>query len=392
MARRKRSDLYVPGEIAIVHVMNRTNRGVFLFGEDPISKRNCDYRKEWMEQRLQLQASCFGIDLLGYSILSNHFHQVLRSRPDIVADWSDQEVARRWLTLCPVARDEMGIALDPTDDDIAKLCRETKKLEEIRIRLSDISWWMRLYNQMIAQWVNREDETVGGLWQGRFKAVRLLDEASLVACMVYVDLNQIRASIVKTLEESRYSSAYHRVVNARNTIAEVGVTKESEASVGSGTSEDEEFRADQQTTADIPRTRVARGIKCPMHCCLAPVQLRESSREGSSPAGSNDLRCSDKGFLDMADFEYLGLLDWTARQLRGETKGVTPSHLAPLFERLGLTPEGWLNLVRRFRHLFGAMAGLPAAVDAYGQGKDQKKFRLPRQTHEIFSTTTQGVS
>ncbi len=137
--------------------------------------------------------ACFGIDLLGYSFLSNHFHQVLRSRPDIVATWTDEEVARRWLTLCPVARDEKGIPLEPTEEDIAALCRQKKRIRELRRRLSDISWWMRLYNQMIAQWINREDKTEGRLWQGRFKAVRLLDEASILACMAYVDLNPIRA-------------------------------------------------------------------------------------------------------------------------------------------------------------------------------------------------------
>ena len=33
------------------------------------------------------------IDLLGYAILSNHFHLILRTRPDVVATWDDREVA-----------------------------------------------------------------------------------------------------------------------------------------------------------------------------------------------------------------------------------------------------------------------------------------------------------
>ena len=37
--------------------------------------------------------------------MSNHFHLVLRSRPDVVAEWGDTDVARRWLMLCPVRRD-----------------------------------------------------------------------------------------------------------------------------------------------------------------------------------------------------------------------------------------------------------------------------------------------
>jgi len=36
-----------------------------------------------------------------YAHMSNHIHVILRIRPDVVALWSDQEVARRWLALFP---------------------------------------------------------------------------------------------------------------------------------------------------------------------------------------------------------------------------------------------------------------------------------------------------
>lgn len=44
------------------------------------------------------------MDLLGFAFMSNHFHLILRSRPDATATWSDEEVARRWLMLCPHRR------------------------------------------------------------------------------------------------------------------------------------------------------------------------------------------------------------------------------------------------------------------------------------------------
>ncbi len=58
---------------------------------------------------------------------------------------------------------------------------------------------------------NREDREVGRFFQGRFKAVRLLDEESVLACAAYVDLNLIRAAMAETIEESSFTSAQKRV-------------------------------------------------------------------------------------------------------------------------------------------------------------------------------------
>jgi len=101
MAHLARGEVFDPDEVAIGHFFNRTTRRCFLMGEDPVSGKNFDHRKVWIEQYQRELAASFGIDLLGFAILSNHFHLILRSRPDVVATWDDEEVARRWLLLCP---------------------------------------------------------------------------------------------------------------------------------------------------------------------------------------------------------------------------------------------------------------------------------------------------
>ena len=56
-------------------------------------------------------------------------------------------------------------------------------------------WWMRLLCQYIALRANGEDrDGLGRFWQGRYKAVRILDEESLLACAAYIDLNPIRVA------------------------------------------------------------------------------------------------------------------------------------------------------------------------------------------------------
>jgi hypothetical protein len=107
MARLARVELFAADEVAVVHVMNRVVRRCFLLGDDAVTGKNYDHRKQWIEDELQKLAGAMGIDLLGFSILSNHFHLILRSRPDVVTLWDDTEVARRWLLACPAEKTRM---------------------------------------------------------------------------------------------------------------------------------------------------------------------------------------------------------------------------------------------------------------------------------------------
>ncbi len=60
MARLARVEIFAPDEIAIVHVMNRTVRRCFLMGIDPLTGKNFDHRKAWMEIELKHLAAHFG--------------------------------------------------------------------------------------------------------------------------------------------------------------------------------------------------------------------------------------------------------------------------------------------------------------------------------------------
>jgi len=93
MARLARADVFDPAEVSVFHCINRCVRRCFLCGDDPLTGQNFDHRKAWLESRLQFLAGQFGIDVLGFAILSNHFHLVLRNRPDVVAAWTDTGTA-----------------------------------------------------------------------------------------------------------------------------------------------------------------------------------------------------------------------------------------------------------------------------------------------------------
>lgn len=138
----------------------------FLLGDDPVTGKNYDHRKQWIDDQLVVEATYFGIDLLCQAILSIYIHLVLRSRPDVVAEWDDTDVARRWLMHCHAERDDSGRAKEPTEFDLNRIRKNKDKQSDIRRRLSDISWWMRLLSQNIAQRANPEYQEVGKFWEG----------------------------------------------------------------------------------------------------------------------------------------------------------------------------------------------------------------------------------
>jgi REP element-mobilizing transposase RayT len=215
MPRPKRNEQFVCEEVCIVHAVQRCVRRAFLAGVDHATGKDFSYRKEWIRRRMESLASVFGLDVLSYAIMSNHMHVILRNRPDVVAGWTDEEAAIRWLKVFPGRRMEEYLA-EPTENEVQTLVKNPQRMAEVRKRLSDISWFMRSLAEPIARMANRQDECTGRFWEGRFKAQRIVDEAGLLACAMYVDLNPVRAAIADTPESSLHTSAYDRIEAGRD--------------------------------------------------------------------------------------------------------------------------------------------------------------------------------
>ncbi|MFG0262973.1 MAG: transposase [Novipirellula sp. JB048] len=357
MVRLARSEVFDPDEIAIAHTCNRTVRRCFLMGDDPVSGKNFDHRKEWIEQRLIQFAAAFGIDLLGYAILATHLHLILRSRPDVVATWDNREVARRWMLICPHRRGADGAPLPPTEPEIESIAGCHDKCAEIRKRLSSISWWMRLLCQRVAMRANREDQESGHFFQARFHATRIADEASLLACAAYVDLNPIRAAIAETLEQSDHTSVQRRI-----------------QAITAG--------PDPAPEAGEPAPRAPADAIAGF---LSPITIAERSDPIGPCASAAGQRCSDKGFLAMSLTDYLQMLDWTARQVAPGKRGRTPENTPPVLQRLGLDAASWCELVSDFGRLFGTVAGRPECVDSMRSHRTDRRYHLRRRARELLT-------
>jgi REP element-mobilizing transposase RayT len=332
MARAVRKEVVAEGEVGVYHCINRCVRRAFLCGQDAVSGRCFDHRKVWIQQRLEMLAGQFGIDVLGFTVMSNHIHVVLRNRPDVVAAWSDDEVARRWWNLFPERRDEQGQPAEPQSHELAMLKADARALAERRSRLSSLSWFMRCLCEGIARQANREDQCTGRFWEGRFKCQALLDEAAVLACSVYVDLNPIRAGQAATPETSRFTSAFERI-HANKQMLASAVTAQAEA----------------EAKASAKLSDAGDGWLSPLELAAAAATPRTKP--------TRQRRASNLGFLPMSLRDYLRLLDWTGRQIRQDKRGAIPADLKPILERLHVVGEAWVDQVKHFGRWFRRAVG-----------------------------------
>ncbi|MCA9193832.1 MAG: hypothetical protein KDB03_18800 [Planctomycetales bacterium] len=389
MGRPARVEQFNASEIGIVHTIQRCVRRAFLTGVDEKTGKDYSYRREWIRRRMEALASVFGIDVLTYAIMSNHIHLILRNRPDVVAKWSDAEVALRWLRVFPGRRLDEQLS-EPTTTDVQTLASNPERLAEIRLRLSDISWFMRALCEPIARQANRQDECTGRFWEGRFKAQRIADETGLLACAMYVDLNPVRAAMAESPEEAEHTSAYDRIHAERGAELEaaafdlVAITAE-EAGKEIRTTPVNEFRRKRAA-----KRRNATGRRIKRDAWLAPLRLDSRKLSGNPELHQGGVRASDKGFLNLSVGEYLTLLNWTAGKKMAELARGIPKKLQQLLDSLGVDPSLWRDLVWNYKRYFGqsCCAGRPESLVADAQRIGKRFHRGQRKLETCFSSGT----
>jgi hypothetical protein len=318
MPRVLRTELCATDEVQLFHLINRCVRRTFLCGKCPDTGKDYSHRKQWIRDRLEVLASIFALDIMSFAVMSNHLHVVVRTRPDLVKDWSDQEVAQRWWNLFPQRKTSNNRPEVPTEFELNHIRNDKEGLAEKRKRLSSISWFMRCLVEPIARRGNRDDNVTGRFWEGRFKAQLLPDEASLAACMAYVDLNPIRAMVAKTPEKRPFTSVQERIRDRQ--------------------------AATEAESVDSQDRQTEHGGRAGW---LAPVALEPKRKKVRDK--STTRRASNKGCLPMTLDDYLALLDWTGRHYRRDKPGRIPADCQSILQRLGCCGDVWWDIVKNFR-------------------------------------------
>lgn len=363
MSRKTRRSLIDPDQVTIAHVVAKTARNLFLLGVETQATDYNSHRKDWIVDILEFQSSLMAIDLLDYCLLSNHIHQILRSRPDAVKEWTDEEVARRWLNLCPKSKkclkagDKVHrVPIPPKETQIQALANNEKKIKEIRERLSSISWWMRLLCQKVAQRANFEDGgSMGPFWKGRFHSTIIEDTDHLLGCALYVDLNAVKASMARGIDDYKYTSAKVRLDRLRST--EEALQKQ------------EVLKADSVLVVDSP------GDVSSAEGCQAKEEKGGDDESGFIPGMSKGeflsaiklesmaddpqlhdrgFRCSDKGFLEYSEREYFDALEWCIRNkiTERESTDKLPGDIPECIQKHRFGPKLVIRQAKEFDQMY----------------------------------------
>ena len=289
------------------HVISKTVRGAFLLRDDGFD------RKQWIEDRLELLTSVFAIDVAGFVALDSHFHLLVCLDPDLVTDWSDEEVTRRWLTIHP-PRGADRKPLEVTPEIIRNMAQDGKFVATIRQRLGDLGWFMKSLKEPLARLANQHDGTTGAFWQSRYKSIAMLDPQALLATNAYIDLNVLAAGLVQVPEESPHTSIRARIEHCRQQgrLNDLWAARES----------------------SVAGVQATRGLEDSLWLC--PIEDRRHQEADSR-----------RGVLDGFSLgSYLQLVDWTSRLIR-QGKARVSEEVAALLERLGTTCDAWQATMSR---------------------------------------------
>lgn len=132
------------------HVIQRGNNRQAIFG--------ADVDRETMHRLLADNAAQFDVAIHAYVLMDNHFHL---------------------------------LATPNTDDGLPRMMQAVGRR------------YVRHFNDSYGR--------SGTLWEGRYKSALVQSERYLLACMVYIDLNPVRAGMVARAQDFPWSSHAHYV-------------------------------------------------------------------------------------------------------------------------------------------------------------------------------------
>ena len=168
--------------------------------------------KEKFRALMRMQENFTGCCVVSYCLMDNHFHILLEVPPFAVDGLTDALLLERLAALysevfvAGVAA-ELAEARQQVKDGLGEEAVLVGRIHErFTYRMHDLGEFMKGLLQRYTQWHNRLHSRTGRLWENRFKSVIVEDGLAAKTMAAYIDLNPVRAGIVKDPAEYRWSS------------------------------------------------------------------------------------------------------------------------------------------------------------------------------------------
>jgi REP element-mobilizing transposase RayT len=155
-------------------------------------------------RKLMRQVEGFsGVEILTYSIMSTHWHVLLKvPEPREISD--DELICRLRFLYEPYQVEQAAAILKDYRDRNEDVAAEVFK-KSYTYRMYDLAEFFKTLKQRFSQYYNRKTGRCGTLWEQRFKSILVEGSRHALATMAaYIDLNPVRAGLVEDPKDYRY--------------------------------------------------------------------------------------------------------------------------------------------------------------------------------------------
>src|SRR5690606_4270861 len=197
-----RNFLKVADEIILVpkafyHCVSRVVNRDFVLGEQ---------EKEQFVKFMRLYERLYGLRVITFCIMSNHFHILVEipQRPEVLP--TDAELVA--LVAATKGEGEARTLQGWLEQWRAGNNHQAAEAERERYfrNMWDVSQFMKVLKQRFSQWFNGRGPVRrrGTLWEDRFRSVLVEGGDALRAMAAYIDLNPVRAGLVDDPKDYRW--------------------------------------------------------------------------------------------------------------------------------------------------------------------------------------------
>ena len=193
-------------DTAYYHCVSRIINRDFLLGNE---------EREHFVSLMRTYETLYGLRVLTYCVMSNHFHILLEvpRRPDQLP--SNEELVE--LTRKSLGREEadkLRLRFQLAEEEGAEALERLR--ESYFSKMWDLSAYMKMVKQRFTQWYNKRKGRRGTLWEERFKSMLVQGKShALKAMAAYIDLNPVRAKMMEDPKDYRWSG-YGEAVGGRS--------------------------------------------------------------------------------------------------------------------------------------------------------------------------------